>query len=137
MRNLTCGHSRFFRTGGKDDSFATDLEKLVFGQHDRQMFLMMGVALNLCATALSGITERFHVLAMIEPRFQRLLARVGLRFEQVSPTVQLLGLRAAFYIHQQRAEQELSDTVRPLYEALLEDLSRQYVRGGEYSMAKA
>lgn len=128
---------RFFRTGGKDDSCATDLEKLVFSQHDRQMFGMLGVALNLCATALSGISERFHVLAMIEPRFQRLLARVGLRFEQVSPIVKLLGLRAAFYINQQRAERELSDSIRPLYEALLDDLSQQYRHGSEYALAKA
>ncbi|OLO06167.1 PEP-CTERM/exosortase system-associated acyltransferase [Salinicola socius] len=121
---------RFFRSGGKDESLATELERWVFGQHDRQDFFMTGVALNLCATALSGISERYHVLAMIEPRFQRLLARVGLRFEQVSPTVELLGLRAAFYINQQRAEVELSNTVRPLYEALRDDLKAQYAREG-------
>lgn len=124
---------RYFRTGGRDESYATDLEKWVFSQHDRQAFLMTGVALNLCATALSGITERFHVLAMIEPRFRRLLARVGLCFEQVSPTVELLGLRAAFYINQRRAEVELSDTVKPLYDALLQDLRRQYDHQAERS----
>ncbi|MGM8932836.1 PEP-CTERM/exosortase system-associated acyltransferase [Salinicola halophyticus] len=121
---------RFFRSGGKDESLATELEKWVFSQHERQDFLMTGVALNLCATALSGISERYHVLAMIEPRFQRLLARVGLRFEQVSPTVELLGLRAAFYINQQRAEGELRQTVRPLYEALRDDLKAQYILEG-------
>jgi len=124
---------RFFRSGGKDELLATELERWVFSQHERQDFLMAGVALNLCATALSGISERYHVLAMIEPRFQRLLARVGLRFEKVSPTVELLGLRAAFYIDQQRAELELSNTVRPLYEALRDDLKAQYVREEKYS----
>lgn len=121
---------KFFRSGGKDESLATDLERWVFGQHERQDFLMAGVALNLCATALSGISKRYHVLAMIEPRFQRLLARVGLHFEQVSPTVELLGLRAAFYIHQQRAETELSETVRPLYNALRINLESQFLREG-------
>lgn len=124
---------RYFRTGAKDEAGATGLDKRVFNQVGRQAFPMVGISLNLCATALSGILERFHVLAMIEPRFQRLLARAGLRFEQVSPTVRLLGLRAAFYIDQRRAEMELSDMFRPLYAALLSDLKRQYAHGASNS----
>ncbi|WP_251977736.1 PEP-CTERM/exosortase system-associated acyltransferase [Salinicola avicenniae] len=119
---------RFFRTGGRETEGATALERQIFSQHERRLFGLTGVALNLCATALSGLTERHHVLAMIEPRFQRLLARVGLCFTQVSPSVELLGTRAAYYIDQRRAEVELSASVRPLYEHLRQALGAQYRR---------
>ncbi|WP_353980020.1 PEP-CTERM/exosortase system-associated acyltransferase [Salinicola endophyticus] len=115
----------YFRTGGGSGS-ASAQEKQLLQQHGRQTFMTLGIGLNLCATALSGLLDRPHVLAMIEPRFQRLLARAGLRFAQVSPTVELLGVRAAFYIDQRRAERELSQTFQPLYAALYHELEQQY-----------
>lgn len=116
----------YFRTGGGGGERASAQEKQLLQRHGRQAFMTLGIGLNLCATALSGLLDRPHVLAMIEPRFQRLLARAGLRFAQVSPTVELLGVRAAFYIDQRRAERELSQTFQPLYAALYHELEQQY-----------
>lgn len=117
---------RYFRTGGRDAKDATELEKQIYAQHYPQLFAMMGVALNLCATSLSGLLERYHVLAMVEPRFHRLLTRVGLRFEQVSGYVDYYGSRATYYIDQRRAERELSETLRPLYDGINETLYHQF-----------
>ncbi|WP_110648214.1 PEP-CTERM/exosortase system-associated acyltransferase [Salinicola peritrichatus] len=132
-RNSLCEISRiaiprYFRTQmhKQRESAVTGLGELVFTKQERRVFPLIGVSLFLCATALTGIAQRHHVLAMMENRFYRLLARTGLKFEQVSRPMQFRGQRAAFYIDQRNAENELRESVRQLYAVIKEDLTVQY-----------
>ncbi|WP_157958331.1 PEP-CTERM/exosortase system-associated acyltransferase [Salinicola lusitanus] len=120
----------YFRSGRVEDTAVDGFGEFVFSQQERRFFPMIGVSLFLCATAFTGLIERFHVLAMMENRFQRLLARSGIRFSQVSQPIHFRGERAAFYIDQRYAESGMRDSILPLYRSIQKDLSRQIMEKG-------
>lgn len=121
---------RHFRSGKDNEGVLDGFGEFVFSQQERRLFPMIGISLFLCATALTGLIHRHHVLAMMESRFQRLLARSGIRFSQVSQSIEFRGERAAFYIDQKHAEKSLRDSIRPLYQAIQAELSLQFLEKG-------
>lgn len=88
---------------------------------------MIGVSLFLASTAMVGLAGRHHVLAFMEPKFPRLLARSGLLFRQVSDMFDICGRRAAYYIDQRQAVRSMSPTLRELYHHINDELREQYL----------
>ncbi|MAM57922.1 MAG: PEP-CTERM/exosortase system-associated acyltransferase [Salinicola sp.] len=119
-----------FRSSRVEEAEVDGFGEFVFSQQERRFFPMIGVSLFLCATAFTGLIERFHVLAMMENRFQRLLARSGIRFSQVSQPIHFRGERAAFYIDQRYAEDGMRGSILPLYRSIQDELSRQLLEKG-------
>ncbi|RKR04389.1 N-acyl amino acid synthase of PEP-CTERM/exosortase system [Kushneria sinocarnis] len=87
---------------------------------------MIGVSLFLASTAMVGLTGRHHVLAFMEPKFPRLLARSGLIFRQASEMFDICGRRAAYYIDQRQAVENMSPALRGLYRHIHGELQAQY-----------
>ncbi|OLO09157.1 hypothetical protein BTW08_02820 [Salinicola sp. MH3R3-1] len=128
---------RYFRSGKFDESALSYLGNFVFSDQERRLFPLIGISLFLCATAFTGLIKRHHVLAMMENRFQRLLARSGITFSQVGGSIEFRGRRAAFYIDQRCAEKEMRDSIRPLYRSIQGELSRQFLEKGGRSKNSA
>lgn len=86
---------------------------------------LISLSLFLAATAIVGISGRRHVFAMIEPRFNRLLKVSGLHFQRAGETIDHCGLRAAYYIDQKQAENDLPERIMPLYTRIKSCLEQQ------------
>lgn len=86
---------------------------------------LIGLSLFLAATAIVGLSQRRHVFAMIEPKFNRLLKASGLHFQKAGKTIDYCGTRAAYYIDQHRAEENLPEETTLLYQHIKEELASQ------------
>ncbi|GGX98321.1 hypothetical protein GCM10007160_27320 [Litchfieldella qijiaojingensis] len=120
--------SHFRRRLEKDDTPPEEWEGIDFTEEEIKIFPIIGVSLFLTATALIGILDRPHVFAMMEPRFARLLALSGLRFQQVGTLMDYQGPRAAYYIDQRQARRDMSSQLRDLYHHIESELAAQYRR---------
>lgn len=92
---------------------------------EKQEPALIGLSLFLAATAIVGLSGRRHVFAMIEPKFNRLLKASGLHFHKAGETIDYCGTRAAYYIDQHRAEDNLPEEIKPLYNHIKKELSSQ------------
>lgn len=117
-------HGVFRRRKGESKTPLGDVDGLDIPAEQYRTFPLMAVSLFMAATALTGLTEKHHVFAMMEPRLARLLGRSGLTFTQVGNVQDYHGLRAAFYIHRDDAVSGLQQSamLRHLYQRALEQL---------------
>ncbi|WP_404342812.1 PEP-CTERM/exosortase system-associated acyltransferase [Vreelandella venusta] len=86
---------------------------------------LLSLSLFLAATAMVGLSQRYHVFAMLEPRFSRLLKASGLYFHQVGGVINYCGSRAPYYIDQRVAEERLPIKIKPLYQTIKLQLEAQ------------
>lgn len=86
---------------------------------------LLSLSLFLAATAIVGLSQRYHVFAMLEPRFSRLLKASGLHFHQVGGVINYCGSRAPYYIDQRVAETNLPIKLLPLYQSIKRQLASQ------------
>lgn len=93
--------------------------------NDVQNQSIISLSLFLAATALVGLAQRRHVFAMLEPRFNRLLKASGLHFQQVGEIINYCGNRAAYYIDQKIAVENLPKQLIPLYTHIEKELAIQ------------
>ncbi len=93
--------------------------------NDAQNQSIISLSLFLAATALVGLAQRRHVFAMLEPRFNRLLKASGLHFRQVGDIINYCGNRAAYYIDQKKAVENLPQQLIPLYTHIEKELAIQ------------
>ncbi|MFG6157703.1 PEP-CTERM/exosortase system-associated acyltransferase [Halomonas sp. 1390] len=107
-------------TGIKDE----DISK-IDSVNEKQQPALIGLCLFLAATAIVGASQRRHVFAMIEPKLNRLLKASGLHFHKAGETIDHCGLRAAHYIDQKKAEENLPEKTNPLYQRIKKDLQQQ------------
>ncbi|WP_447043694.1 PEP-CTERM/exosortase system-associated acyltransferase [Vreelandella sp. H-I2] len=94
--------------------------------NDLQNQSLISLSLFLSATSIVGLVQRKHVFAMLEPRFNRLLKCSGLHFQKVGNVINYCGERAAYYIDQHKAVENLPEQLIPLYSYINKDLSKQF-----------
>jgi hypothetical protein len=68
---------------------------------------------------------------MIEPKFNRLLKASGLHFQKAGETIDYCGYRAAYYIDQHKAENNLPEEIVFLYYHIKEKISFQIHENSE------
>ena len=93
------------RCAGVDD--LTESQRYRTGAVERFGLFLAGLALLLESDCRYGV-------AMMESRLARMLARVGIHFEQVGPSIDYHGPRAPFVIRRERILPDLSDDGRQL-----------------------
>nr|WP_298250561.1 PEP-CTERM/exosortase system-associated acyltransferase [uncultured Halomonas sp.] len=103
-----------------------DISNIGSESNEKQSALI-SLSLFLAATAIVGISQRRHVFAMIEPKFNRLLKVSGLHFQRAGKTIDHCGLRAAYYIDQKQAERDLPERILPLYTRIKSCLEQQLI----------
>lgn len=96
-----------------------------FPPEQRETFPLIVIGLFLATYALVGLTGLRHVFAMMDPRLPRLLSMSGFLFTPAGRLIDFHGSRRAFYIDQQRAEQEMHADLMPLYHDIKDTLATQ------------
>lgn len=105
----------FRRRAGERITRFGEVEGLDCTQQERRTFSMIAVACFLAATALTELTGRTNVFAMMEPFLPRLLQRSGIVFARAGQDIDYHGLRAPYFITTQSALDNMLGDLKELY----------------------
>jgi len=105
----------FRRRHGESKTRYGCLESLGFSLQEQRTFPLISVSISLATTALTDLTGRPYMFAMMEPSLPRLLHRIGYNFKQVGDTTDYHGKRAAYLQETNDVLQNLRPELRDLY----------------------
>ncbi|MBL4820702.1 MAG: PEP-CTERM/exosortase system-associated acyltransferase, partial [Gammaproteobacteria bacterium] len=108
----------FRRRSGELATRFGELEAMSFSPQERRMFPLISVAGFLASTALTELTGRTNVIAMMEPFLPKLLKRSGIIFERAGRDIDYHGIRAPYFIRTQSAIDGMRADLRTLYDDL-------------------
>lgn len=126
---------RFRRRAGEGETRFGHVESLDFSAREVRTFSLIAVAAYLSATALTTITGRTFVHAMMEPFLPRLLRRSGIRFQAAGTEMDYHGLRAPYVTRSEEVVAGMQPELRELYNTIHSEFSRQL--GGTESPGRA
>jgi len=131
QRSSLCEISRlavdgaFRRRSGEDASRFGEVNTFCSPQ-ERRTFPMIAVAAFLASTALTEVSGRTKVLAMMEPFLPRLLQRSGIVFQRAGRDMEYHGLRAPFFITTQDALEHMKPELKEFYDLIHATIRREY-----------
>ena len=123
-RSTVCEISRlavdgaFRRRSGEALTRFGEVDAMDCSQQEKRTFSLIAVAAFLAATALTDITGRTNVFAMMEPFLPRLLKRSGILFQRAGKDVDYHGIRAPYFIRTEEALETMRPDLRELYDAI-------------------
>ncbi|MCL7421364.1 MAG: PEP-CTERM/exosortase system-associated acyltransferase [Methylobacter sp.] len=98
-----------------------------FSDHEKRTFSLIAVSCFLAATALTDMTGRSIIFAMMEPFLPRLLKKSGIIFQQVGKSIDYHGIRAPYYIKKtQSAMNKMDPELKILYQWIYEQIEETY-----------
>lgn len=116
----------FRRRAGELATRFGELEAMSFSPQERRMFPLISVAGFLASTALTELTGRTNVIAMMEPFLPKLLKRSGIIFERAGRDIDYHGIRAPYFIRTQSAIDGMRADLRALYDDLHDNIKLGY-----------
>jgi len=99
---------------------------LKFSKEEERTFLLIAVAAFLAATALTELSGRTNVFAMMEPFLPRLLKRSGIIFQRVGKDIDYHGIRAPYFITTQSALDNMRPELLELYQWIHQQIEDFY-----------
>jgi len=129
-RQTVCEISRlavdgiFRRRSGEELTRFGDV--LSFTDQEKRTFSLIAIAGFLASTALTDLSGRTNVFAMMEPFLPRLLKRSGIIFQRAGRDIDYHGIRAPYFIKTQSALDNMSPDLKTLYIWLKEQVEVAY-----------
>lgn len=120
-RETVCEISRlavdgaFRRRSGEALTRFGEVDAMDCSQSEKRSFSLIAVAGFLAATALTDLTGRTNVFAMMEPFLPRLMKRSGIVFERAGKDIDYHGIRAPYFIRTQDALENMLPELKELY----------------------
>lgn len=99
---------------------------LSFTDQEQRTFSLIAVAGFLASTALTELSGRTNVFAMMEPFLPRLLKRSGILFQRAGNDIDYHGIRAPYFIKTQSALDNMAPDLKTLYLWLKEQVEVAY-----------
>ncbi len=103
-----------------------EFKSFQFSKHERRSFSLISVATFLAAIALTELSEKQNVFAMMEPFLPRLLKRSGIYFQKVGVDVDYRGMRAPYLMQKFFTLDRMQGDVKELYIWILEQIKATY-----------
>ena len=116
----------FRRRSGEGSSRVGEPDSARYAPHERSTFPFICMAAFLGATALTEITGRTQVFAMMEPFLARMLTRSGIHFQRVGGDLEYHGLRAPYFTTTQQALEDMTADTRAMYSAIADRIHTEY-----------
>ncbi len=132
-RNNTCEISRlavdgaFRRRSGEAVTRFGEIEAMDCSAAEKRSFSLIAIAGFLASTALTDLSGRDDVFAMMEPFLPRLMKRSGIVFQRAGKTIHYHGDRALYYIKTQSAIDNMAPELKELYEAIHQQITKSYI----------
>jgi N-acyl amino acid synthase of PEP-CTERM/exosortase system len=124
-------HTSFRRRAGEKDSETGALKREAFTDEEQRTFPLISLALFAGATALLALTERQHMLVMMEPRLARLLRSLGFPFVQIGERTEYHGIRAAYYVNVDECLDSWGETMQRMYRSVYASLRSKGPTGAD------
>jgi N-acyl amino acid synthase of PEP-CTERM/exosortase system len=119
---------RFRRRPGAQDPQSAEAPEgtQAFSEDEVRTFPLIATAGFLAATALTDITGRTDVFALMEPYLPRLMRRAGFIFQRAGEDVEYHGTRAAYFCKTEWAINKLRPELRDLYDSIHAGIDQSY-----------
>lgn len=133
-RKTVCEISRlavdgaFRKRSGEAATRFGEIEAMDCTQQEKRAFSLISVAGFLASTAMTDLTGRTNVFAMMEPFLPRLLQRSGIVFQRVGQDIDYHGVRAPYFIRTQDAVDGMRADLRALYDEIYKNIKASYNR---------
>ena len=120
-RQTVCEISRlaidclFRRRTGEELTRFGEVSGLDCTKQEQRTFSLIAIAAFLAATALTDISHKTNVFAMMEPFLPRMMKRSGIHFIKSGTDMDYKGIRAPYFIQTQSALDNMSDDLKELY----------------------
>ena len=99
--------------------------KTIFTEDEQRNFPNIAIGLYLASVSLAEICNHKGMFVMMEPRLNRCLSRVGLKFQQVGDTMEYHGKRAMFHLDRHDFNVNLTPELKELYDIINAELLQQ------------
>ncbi|PID43156.1 MAG: PEP-CTERM/exosortase system-associated acyltransferase [Gammaproteobacteria bacterium] len=116
----------FRRRTGESETPLGKQDSAEYSQREQRTFPLISVAAFLGATALTEVSGRGEVFAMMEPFLPRLLKRSGLFFQRAGKDVEYHGIRAPYFIRSKDALKTMNADLKELYDSIAVNIRQQY-----------
>jgi len=120
-RQTVCEISRlaidclFRRRTGEELTRFGEVHGLDCCKQEQRTFSLIAIAAFLAATALTEISDKTNVFAMMEPFLPRMMKRSGINFIKSGSDMDYRGIRAPYFIQTQSALDNMHDDLKELY----------------------
>ncbi len=131
-RKTVCEISRlavdrvFRRRAGEELTRFGEVEGLEVTNQERRTFPSIAIAAFLAATAMTDLTGKTNIFAMMEPFLPRMMKRSGIIFEKVGSDMDFRGIRAPYFIQTESALTHMQEDLRNLYDWIYHQMKEQY-----------
>lgn len=121
-RSTVCEISRlavdrtFRKRSGEELTRFGQIEGLDCSKQEQRTFSLIAVAAFLAATAMTDISGKTNVFAMMEPFLPRLMKRSGIVFNKAGYDTNYHGIRAPYFIQTQSALENMQTDLKDLYQ---------------------
>lgn len=122
VRNTECEISRlavdgaFRRRPGESATRYGGIESMDFTKHEQRTFSLIAIAAFLAGTALTELSNKTNVFAMMEPFLPRLLRRSGIMFDRAGSDIDYHGIRALYFSQTQIALDNMRPDLKLMYD---------------------
>lgn len=117
---------RFRRRVGEVYGQVGDFQAMEVDRKEQRAFSLLSEVAFLAATALTVLSGRSNVFALMEPYLCRLLGRSGIYFMRVGGDIQHNGMRAPYFITSEYAVNSMRLELLELYQMTYDKLSSTY-----------
>ncbi len=133
-RNSVCEISRlavdtaFRRRPGETATRFGVFDSIDCTKQEQRTFSLIALSAFLAGGALTYLTNKTNVFAMMEPFLPRLLKRTGIVFEKVGKDVDYHGIRAPYFITPQSAMDNIQPDIKEMYNWVYKQIEADYIK---------
>lgn len=131
-RHTVCEISRlavdrvFRRRTGEELTRFGEVQGLDCSKNEQRTFSLIAIAAFLAATALTDISGKTNVFAMMEPFLPRMMKRSGIIFNKAGFDMDYRGIRAPYFIQTQSALDNMQVDLKDLYNWIYRQLEDHF-----------
>jgi len=132
-RQTVCEISRlaidclFRRRTGEELTRFGEVHGLDCTKQEQRTFSLIAIAAFLAATALTDISGKTNVFAMMESFLPRMMKRSGINFIKSGSDVDYRGIRAPYFIQTQSALDNMHEDLKELYLWIYKQIEKQKI----------
>jgi len=133
-RNTVCEISRlavdgaFRRRPGETATRFGGIDSIDCTKNEQRTFSLIALSAFLAGGALTYITHKTNVFAMMEPFLPRLLKRTGIVFDRVGSDMDYHGIRAPYFVTPQSAMDNIQPDIKDMYEWVYKQIEADYTK---------
>lgn len=121
-----CVDPHFRRRPGESTSQFGNYQTLDLSPGERRLLPFIGISMLLAGTALTFLTERRNIFAMMEPFLPKAMEPIGIHFDQIGRPVDYHGTRALHHVRSENVFEKMKPELKELFFSLYDILKPSF-----------